>query len=119
MQSSNKNKKPLVNKTQKTIKALTVILSMILIVLVVGIIGFMYFFKMNFGDALYNTTITAATLGINSHPIKTSEKIFIGTFAMFSSIFFITVTSSIVTYIFNLYYRDEYVENDKDNKSQS
>ena len=54
-------------------------------------------------DAVYNTSLTVSNLGIAPHERTTGEKLFTGFYGMLSGIFFISLISTIIAYIFSQY----------------
>ncbi|BCS82878.1 putative potassium channel protein [Cotonvirus japonicus] len=87
----------------KIIKLIIILFCILCIILVVGVIGYKYLFNMNYVDSVYNTTLTVSTLGIAPGDKTDTEKLFTGIYAVLVGVFFISVVSAVVSYIFTMY----------------
>ncbi|XWV26894.1 putative potassium channel protein [Tupanvirus soda lake] len=94
-------------KQKKALMAIIIIFIILVVILLFGIIGYKYFFGMSWTDAIFNTSITASTLGIAPHERTNAEKIFTSIYAIVSGIFFVTTISTIIAYIFSLYFSND------------
>ena len=94
------------SKHKKAIKAVAIIILVFVLLFAVGIIGYKLFFKMTLPDALYNTSLTISNIGNGSHDKTTEEKIFTSIFAILCGIFFISLSSAVIGYVFTLYYEN-------------
>lgn len=92
------------SRTKKTIKLILIIIILIAIVLLIGTLCYRHFFNMNYTNSIYNTMLTASTLGVDPHTRSTGEKVFTGLYGLFCAIFFVTAIGVIVGSIFGMYY---------------
>nr|WBF71014.1 putative potassium channel protein [Megavirus caiporensis] len=91
-------------KRKARVLELIIILTIILVIIIIfGYLGYRYLFNMTRVDALYNTTLTISTLGIAPGDKTEAEKIFTGIYAVLVGVFFISLVSAIVSYIFSIY----------------
>ena len=90
--------------TKEIIKFLFIIICLIIIIVYIGTMGFKHFFGMSYIDAIYNASITATSLGVDARERTSGEKIFTSLYALISGLFFITMISAIISYIFSIYY---------------
>ena len=70
------------------------------VIFILGVVGYGYFFNMNLSDAIYNTSITMSNLGISAHEKTNGEKIFTAMYSIISGVFFLSLMSALVAYIF-------------------
>ncbi|AHA45141.1 putative potassium channel protein [Hirudovirus strain Sangsue] len=99
-----KIERPNVNK--KLTRLIIVLFCLLCIIVTLGVIGYKFLFKMSYVDAIYNTAITTSTLGIAPGDKTDAEKIFTGIYAVLVGVFFISVISAIVSYMFTTYILD-------------
>ena len=84
-----------------------IIIILFLLGLTIGVLGYKYFFDMTWTDALFNATISMSTLGIAPNEKTAGEKIFTGFYAILSGVFFISLVSAVIQYVFNIYVEEE------------
>ncbi len=92
-------------KNNSALQLLLIIIIIFLVVFLVGIIGYRHYFKMNGVDAVFNTSLTMTTLGIPVNERTDEEKLFTSIYAIFSQIFFVSLISCIIAYMFTMYYQ--------------
>lgn len=102
----NNNSTPRSVKHQKAKRAIIIIIILFVVVFMVGIIGYKYFLHMNTEEAIFNTSLTVSNLGIGHHEKTIAEKLFTSIYSIFAGIFFLSLTSAIIAYIFILYFED-------------
>lgn len=103
MDSSPTQKIHRVINNKKVTHAIAVLIVVFIIIFIIGIIGYKHFFHMSIEDAIFNTSLTISNLGIGLHERTAGEKIFTAIFSILAGIFFISLISSIVAYVFTMY----------------
>jgi hypothetical protein len=81
------HKKHFISKLLKNVLAAVIVLT---ISLVIGIWGYMYFFNLNFIDALYNASMILTGMGPVDKPINDAGKVFASVYAIYSGVAFLT-----------------------------
>lgn len=90
-------------KKDKVVHAIMILVVAFVIIFFTGVLGYKYFFNMSLSDAIFNTSLTVSNLGIGLHEKTAAEKIFTGLYSLIAGIFFVSLVSSIVAYIFSIY----------------
>ena len=90
-------------RKEKVMHALYILIIAFIVVLAIGFIGYKFLFHMTFEDAVFNTTLTMSNLGIGLHEKTHGEKLFTGFYSLISGIFFLSLMSAIIAYIFTIY----------------
>lgn len=91
------------SSNDKIIKSILILAFVFLIVFIIGLVGYGYFFQMDMDDALFNTALTVSNLGITQTVRSPAEKIFTAIYSLISALFFVSLVSSVVAYIFTTY----------------
>lgn len=73
------------------------------VVYLIGIIGYRHYFNMSVSDAVFNTSLTVSNLGVGLHEKTSQEKVFTALYSLLAGIFFVSLVSSVVAYIFTIY----------------
>lgn len=94
------HRKHFLNEIQK---AGFITLSIILFSLIIGEIGYIYFFKLNWDDALYNASMILTGMGPVTPAISTEAKLFGSFYALYSGVAFLTSISVMMTPIYKRY----------------
>ncbi len=87
----------------KVVHAIMILIIAFIVIFIIGVVGYGYFFQMSATDAIFNTSLTVSNLGIGLHEKTPAEKMFTGIYSVVAGIFFISLVSAIVAYIFTLY----------------
>lgn len=71
------------------------------VIFAIGFIGYKFVFGLETSDAIFNTALTISNTGIGLHEKTASEKIFTAMYSIITCIFFVSLVSSIVAFVFS------------------
>lgn len=84
--------------------AVGIIVIAFLVIFTIGVVGFKQSFDMSTRDAVYSTAMTISNLDIGHYKSNWNKKAFLGAYSLLCQLFFITLASTVVAYIFTLYF---------------
>ncbi|MCX7729313.1 MAG: hypothetical protein N2203_07575 [Bacteroidia bacterium] len=84
-------------------KAFLITMLIVLFSLGFGTIGYMYFFQLNWDDAIYNASMILTGMGPVAPANTTAAKLFGSFYALFSGVAFLTSVSVMLTPIYRRY----------------
>ena len=96
---------PLARK--KIQKLIIYILMLMVFVVAIGFIAYRYFFNTPPIDAFFYSVLTITTIGNKPIEPTTSEKLFTSFYALFSSLLFLSLVASVVSYVLTSYIENE------------
>lgn len=99
------SKDEILKLSKKTVILILIMLAVIFIVIVIGAFFYKTLFNMDTVDAVYNSMLTASTLGVDPHEKTTAEKMFTGIYGLCCAVLLITFIGSIVAYLASAYYQ--------------
>ncbi|RME19239.1 MAG: hypothetical protein D6799_01635 [Bacteroidetes bacterium] len=84
-------------------KASLITLGIVAFSLLIGELGYIYFFRLNWDDALYNASMILTGMGPVAPAPTTAAKIFGSFYALYSGVAFLTSVSVMMTPIYKRY----------------
>jgi len=87
------------------LKFFLILLFIIIIIFIVGILLYRFSIRLSWGDSFYRAAVINSSSSVEKHIRTNKQKVFIGLYSFFVSIFGLAIIGSLISYIFLLYAR--------------